>query len=67
MAKTDYNEIDVVKYDALINKIQDYKPLDENDYDFICSLPKKILLDIIKYYDSNTKCVNQYFEYLSPS
>lgn len=67
MTKTDYNEIDVVKYDALINKIQDYKILDENDYDFICSLPKKWLLDIIKYYDSNTKCVKQYFEYLSPS
>jgi hypothetical protein len=60
-------EIDIVKYDALINKIQDYKILDANDYEFIGSLPKKFLLEIIKYYDSNTKCVNQYFEYLSPS
>jgi hypothetical protein len=61
------DEIDIVKYDALINKIQDYKILDTNDYVFISSLPKGILLEIIKYYDSNIKYVNQYLEYLSPS
>ena len=60
-------EIDIVKYDALINKIQDYNILDTNDYEFIYSLPKGILLEIIKIYDSNTKCVNQYLEHLSPS
>ena len=60
-------EIDIVKYDALINKIQDYNILDTNDYEFIYSLPKGILLEIIKHYDSNTKNVNQYLEHLSPS